>query len=375
MTQKAWARGAVVALAGLLLAFTGSRADDKYEKASGAKAPAEKKADVKECYELPRTRHEAPHHGQAREGQLRRAATPGLHKHVDNPGPRPGPTTDISWEACGACHKDAVRELPPDGQPPSGARREEPAHGPLAESVLGQADDGPRLHEGAQPDPQPLLDAGRTSSWWTAPSAAASSRRTAGSTSPRRGKRLGLPDRHAPRDATEHKAFIRQTAAAANPVCLQCKTQDKILEVGLPGRSRRAGRDVVARLQRRRRWPRPIQHGAELLHLPRPARGQAPHRARRPDPGAHPPRGGHALAQGREAHEDRGHRHGRARLPAQDRPPREVRLAPPVRPVPRRVQLQPGHEPARPARRSKMDGRRARTTSPTRTSSASTTTT
>jgi formate-dependent nitrite reductase cytochrome c552 subunit len=31
-------------------------------------------------------------------------------------------------------------------------------------------------------------------------------------------------------DNNEHKAFIPQTAAAANPVCLQCKTQDHILD-------------------------------------------------------------------------------------------------------------------------------------------------
>jgi len=31
-------------------------------------------------------------------------------------------------------------------------------------------------------------------------------------------------------EATEHKAFITQSAAAANPVCLQCKSQDHILK-------------------------------------------------------------------------------------------------------------------------------------------------
>ncbi len=31
-------------------------------------------------------------------------------------------------------------------------------------------------------------------------------------------------------DTKEHKAFIPQSAAAANPICLQCKTQDHILK-------------------------------------------------------------------------------------------------------------------------------------------------
>ncbi len=37
-----------------------------------------------------------------------------------------------------------------------------------------------------------------------------------------------LEDRYP--DTSEHKAFLPQSAAAANPVCLQCKTQDQILD-------------------------------------------------------------------------------------------------------------------------------------------------
>ena len=72
----------------------------------------------------------------------------GIDKHLADEKARP--VTKMGPEVCGGLPQGAVRELPRDVVPPPRARREEPAHGPLAEPLLGQADDGARLHEGAQ---------------------------------------------------------------------------------------------------------------------------------------------------------------------------------------------------------------------------------
>jgi hypothetical protein len=77
-------------------------------------------------------------------------------------------------------------------------------------------------------------------------------------------------------ETNEQKVFLPQTATAANPVCLNCKTQDHIL-LGLHGRrepERQVGTDLERGRLCARSGPRP-----QLFHVPRSAFGSTPCRA------------------------------------------------------------------------------------------------
>ena len=152
----------------------------------------------------------------------------GLDNHLNNQSPETRPVTDTSWEACGQCHKEqydtfmktAYHRPARDEKSQLTNRAPNPfwdklmmGHGFTKEHNLT------RSHPWMLPDHlvvdrayggrfqgknewQYILETGKA---WDI-----------------------LEDKYP--EATEHKAFITQSAAAANPVCLQCKSQDHILK-------------------------------------------------------------------------------------------------------------------------------------------------
>jgi formate-dependent nitrite reductase cytochrome c552 subunit len=204
-----------------------STADAQY-KAAGEKKK-QKQTDVKvekcyACHDPIKQLHTMGKHSKNNCVNCHR----GLAKHLANPGPDTRPETDTSWEACGACHKEqfesfmkvALHRPARDEKSQLTNRSPNPfwdklmaGHGFTKEHNLT------RSHVNMLPDHlvvdrayggrfqgkngwNYIFDKGKA---WDV-----------------------LMDTHP--TATVHKAFIPQSAAAANPVCLQCKSQDQILK-------------------------------------------------------------------------------------------------------------------------------------------------
>lgn len=152
----------------------------------------------------------------------------GLAGHLVDPGPATRPVTDTSWETCGGCHKDQY------------------------ESYMKVANFRPARDEKSQltnRSPNPFWDKLMAGHGFTKEHNLTRShvnmlvdqfvvdRAFGGRIQPKdgwmyvneKGKAWDiLADTHP--ESNEHKAFMTQSAAAANPTCLQCKTQDQILK-------------------------------------------------------------------------------------------------------------------------------------------------
>ena len=205
-----------------------SGVDAQYESAAAKKTvQKEKEVKVETCYNC---------HDQIKEfhtmGKHAKVNCSNCHKeldrHLKNQTPDTRPLTDTSWEACGQCHKEqydtfmktAYHRPARDEKSQLTNRAPNPfwdkimmGHGFTKEHNLT------RSHPWMLPDHlvvdrayggrfqgkngwQYILETGKA---WDI-----------------------LEDKYP--EATEHKAFIPQSAAAANPVCLQCKSQDHILK-------------------------------------------------------------------------------------------------------------------------------------------------
>ena len=169
-----------------------------------------------------------------------------------------------------------------------------------------------------------------------------------------------------------HKVFKPGTAAAANPVCMSCKTADHILDWAYLG-------DPVpgakwSRTSKVNEFVKDTNHALNCIfcHDPHSAKPRII-------------RDGLIQALTRPEKDTLWHKDaraakievkdlGRARLHAQDRDAGPLRHQPAVRPVPRRVQLQPRAPTRRPASRSAWPTR-GPTTSRSRTSTTSASTT
>jgi formate-dependent nitrite reductase cytochrome c552 subunit len=149
-------------------------------------------------------------------------------KHAENPGPETRPATDTSWEACGACHKEQF------------------------ESFMKVAMHRPARDEKSQltnRSPNPFWDKLMAGHGFTKEHGLTRShvnmltdhyvvdRAYGGRFQGKNGWNYILEKGRAwdilmdtQPTATVHKSFITQGAAAANPVCLQCKSQDQILK-------------------------------------------------------------------------------------------------------------------------------------------------
>lgn len=152
----------------------------------------------------------------------------GLAKHLENPGLETRPATNMAWEACGQCHEDQYKSFMkvsmhrPARDEKSQLTNRAPnpywdklmmGHGFTKEHGLT------RSHSQMLVD-QTIVD-----------------RAYGGRFEPKKGwnyiMQTGklwdiLEDKYP--DEKGQKVFRSQTAVAANPVCLQCKTQDTILE-------------------------------------------------------------------------------------------------------------------------------------------------
>lgn len=152
----------------------------------------------------------------------------GLAKHLANPGPETRPETRMSWETCGSCHKEQYESFMqvsfhrPARDEKSQLTNRSPnpywdklmaGHGFTKEHNLT------RSHVNMLTD-QLVVD-----------------RAFGGRFQPKdgwnyvleKGKTWDILVDTVP-ESKEQKPYKPQTAAAANPVCLQCKTQDQILK-------------------------------------------------------------------------------------------------------------------------------------------------
>jgi formate-dependent nitrite reductase cytochrome c552 subunit len=153
-----------------------------------------------------------------------------LEKHLANPGADTRPPTNTSWEACGKCHKEQYK-----------SSFEVAYHRPAR-------DEKSQLTNRA---PNPFWDKLMMGHGFTKEHALTRShpwgiidhlvvdRAYGGRFQPKKGWEYtsAKPDSETWEilydkfpDVKEHKPFLPQTAAAANPTCFQCKTQDHILD-------------------------------------------------------------------------------------------------------------------------------------------------
>lgn len=209
----------------LFIVFTGgiyfSSADA--EKAS----PADNPAKVDTCYGCHATVKDL--HKMGKHAKLNcNNCHKGLDKHVKSPGPDTRPETDMSWEACGKCHKEQFDSF-------------------MQETYHRPARDEKSQLTGRSPNPywdKLMAGHGFTKEHNTTRSHVnmlvdqfVVDRAFGGRFQPKNGWNYIfekgkvwdiLEDRYP--DNKEQKTFIPQSAAAANPVCMQCKTQDQILK-------------------------------------------------------------------------------------------------------------------------------------------------
>ncbi|NTV14287.1 MAG: ammonia-forming cytochrome c nitrite reductase subunit c552 [Desulfobulbaceae bacterium] len=202
----------------------------------GAPPPApkvvEKPVNVALCYDCHDTIKELHNLGKHAKVNCINCHT-GLAVHLANPGPATRPGTDTSWEACGSCHKDqydsfmkvALHRPARDEKSQLTNRAPNPfwdklmaGHGFTKEHALT------RSHVNMLPD-HLIVD-----------------RAYGGRFQAKEGWEYVLEKGRAwdiltdtQPGSKEHKPFMPQSAAAANPVCLQCKSQDQILKWGYMG--------------------------------------------------------------------------------------------------------------------------------------------
>lgn len=206
-------------------------------EAGQARAPAGKTGEVKpvavkECYGC----HDVIEglHAKGKHGTVNcTSCHGGLERHRQDPGAGTRPVTDLSWEACGRCHneqygsfmKDAYHRPARDEKSQLTNRAPNPFWDKL---MMGHG--FTKEHNLTRSHTKMLIDflvvdrafGGRFQG------------KQGWSYIIEKGKAWDvLEDKHP--DAREQKTFIRQSAVAANPVCLQCKTQDTILRWGYMG--------------------------------------------------------------------------------------------------------------------------------------------
>jgi formate-dependent nitrite reductase cytochrome c552 subunit len=225
--RKKWAIIFIIMSAIVITGAWMTRADAQY-KAEGAKKTA-KEAAVKVdacygCHDPIKQLHTMGKHSKNNCVNCHR----GLAKHLANPGPDTRPETDTSWEACGQCHKEQF------------------------ESFMKVAMNRPARDEKSQltnRSPNPFWDKLMAGHGFTKEHNLTRShvnmltdhyvvdRSYGGRFQGKNGWNYILEKGRAwdilmdtQPTATQHRSFITQGAAAANPVCLQCKSQDQILK-------------------------------------------------------------------------------------------------------------------------------------------------
>jgi len=216
---------AVVMMAGIY--YTSADAE-KYKATKSVEAKTtEKDVKVDTCYGCHSTVKDLHKMGKHSKLNCTKCHS-GLAKHLNAPGPDTRPTTNLSWEACGQCHKDQFDSF-------------------MKEAYHRPARDEKSQLTGRSPNPYwDKLMAGhgftkehnttRSHSWMLIDHLVVD-RAYGGRFQGKNGWQYlfdegrawdVLVDKYP--DVKEQKTFIPQSAAAANPVCLQCKSQDQILK-------------------------------------------------------------------------------------------------------------------------------------------------
>lgn len=189
---------------------------------------AEKPVKVEACYECHAPIKEL--HSMGKHAKINCASChKGLEQHIaKGSSPETRPATDMSWEACGSCHKDQYNSF-----------MKEAYHRPARDEKSQLTNRAPNPYWDKL-----MMGHGFTkehnltrSHKWMLTDHLIVDRAYGGRFQGKNGWQYifdggkawdVLVDKYP--DAKEHKAFIPQSAAAANPVCLQCKTQDQILK-------------------------------------------------------------------------------------------------------------------------------------------------
>ncbi|TAN39515.1 MAG: ammonia-forming cytochrome c nitrite reductase subunit c552 [Nitrospirae bacterium] len=219
--------GVVAVWAVLAFGLYFSSADAQSKAEPDKKAAQEKAVKVDACYECHAQIKELHKMGKHIKLNCVSCHT-GLDKHLKNPGPDTRPVTATSWEACGKCHKEQFDSF-------------------MNEAFHRPARDEKSQLTGRSPNPywdKLMAGHGFTKEHNTTRSHVnmlvdqfAVDRAFGGRFQGKNGWNYifdkgkvfdVLVDKYP--EVKEHKTFIPQSAAAANPVCLQCKTQDHILD-------------------------------------------------------------------------------------------------------------------------------------------------
>ena len=220
--------GALILIMALVVIGAWLTTADAQYKADGAKK--KKQADVKvdTCYGCHDPIKQLHTMGKHNKNNCVNCHSGDFKKHADNPGPDNRPVTDTSWEACGQCHKEqfesfmkvAMHRPARDEKSQLTNRSPNPFWDKLmAGHAFTKEHNLTRSHVNMLPD-HLVVD-----------------RAYGGRFQGRRGWNYMLEtgrawDLLADGDPTtsDQKTYMPQSAAAANPVCLQCKSQDQILK-------------------------------------------------------------------------------------------------------------------------------------------------
>ncbi len=219
--------GVCVLVACVACGLSGWTAEGRSAKPAAQKVKKEKQIAPQECYQCHDVIQEL--HGKGRHAKVGCSnCHSGLAKHVGEPGPETRPGTDVSWEACGKCHKEQYDSF-----------MKEAYHRPARDEKSQLTNRAPNpfwdtlmMGHGFTKE----HDLTRSHNWMLIDHLVVD-RAYGGRFQGKkgwnyileRGKAWDVLEDRYP-STKEHKPFIRQSAAAANPVCLQCKTQDNILK-------------------------------------------------------------------------------------------------------------------------------------------------
>ena len=203
---------------------------------STAFAKAQKAVDVKTCYECHTTIKEFHQTGLHKDINCISCHN-NLVAHKDDPtNTSKRPVTDFSWEACGTCHSDQMKSmLRTSYHRPARSDKSQPTNrAPIWFDKLMMPHGFTKEHALTRPHVFMLLDQYVVD------------RAFGGRFQPKRGweyvlesgKVWDILEDKYPSEPGQ-KAFLPQTATAANPVCISCKTADLILDwpyMGDPGK-------------------------------------------------------------------------------------------------------------------------------------------
>ena len=250
-----------LAIAGAVLYYTSAEA----EKAKPTKAPQTKASEndvkVDVCFGCHATVKDLQKMGKHAKLNCSKCHS-GLEKHLKAPGPDTRPSTNLSWEACGQCHKEQFESF-------------------MQEAYHRPARDEKSQLTGRSPNPywdKLMAGHGFTKEHNTTRSHVnmlvdqfAVDRAFGGRFQGKNGWSYifdkgrvwdVLEDRYP--DNKEQKTFIPQSAAAANPVCMQCKTQDQILKWSYIG-DKVEGKTTWDRTSNVVEYVKDLQHGLNCI--------------------------------------------------------------------------------------------------------------